>query len=228
MSTPAPTPDENVTIDRAELEQLRATNTRMVNLDAYAKEAEIDTAEEYLEVLEEAAYTKPTTPEPTPTTPTPVPTPSGIDPNVQKQLDAAKRASAQAFLAAQTVAFNTAQSNLPEVERSPFSEKELLKIINNPDTSGLVMRSASKFNGNVFAAANYIATIDKGVAKAHEAGAAVATAKANAAATANLQTGGATPEPTSMTAEQKAQAEQDKAADAIASDDAPYEMPISK
>lgn len=226
-----PAEDESkVQVDRAELERLQTADKSLAELDKYAKEAGTGGVHEYVGILEEKYYEKE---DEKPPPVKPVETPPiqqdavGMDEETKKQIEQANRNAAAAFVASQRTAFEIGQNVLPEDQRSPFSTDELQKMIYGEEKD-LVVKTSRKFGGNMFAAANYIATIDKGTDEARKQGAAAEVAKASAAASTALPTGGKPAEQTTLTPAEKVQALHDKAADEIYPDDPAYEIPITK
>jgi hypothetical protein len=223
-------------IDRTELEALRAKAVRADAIDAIAKEAGVDgveTAEGYIEILEEAAYnnmsnepTKPAEPAapakpetPPVTQPDPTPTPAAaMSDEAQKKLDGSHQASVQAYLTAQKTEWMILQRDLPEEKRSQSTHAELLKIIHGPEGQIAASVAQKRFNGNIFAAADYIKTLNDGIPAARAEGAAAANAANAAAASATLDPSGATPPAAVKTAEELAIEENQKRADDIAPD----------
>ena len=142
---------------------------------------------------------------------------------MKKQFEIINRNTATAFVAAQKTEFRMQQNALPEDERTPFSYDELQKIIYGPEST-LVTKITPNHGGNIFAAANHIAMVEKGTVKAREEGAAVEVAKANAAASTALGTAGKTALPENLTPAEKLAVEVQRQADEIAPDDPPFEI----
>lgn len=218
--------DDQATIDKAELEQLREKAERIDALDVIAREAERDKAETYLADLEDAI--PPPTPEPVPKPvpngdkkkddKTPEPVATQLDPQLMEQFKQGQQMTMQALIKMHQVEFDAAQRALPEEERSTVKIAELEKILRGPE-SGLVAKIAPKFGGNLFAAANHIHNVEHGTKAARKEGAASEAATNAAAVGSGLPTGGKTAEPTGTpTPQEAAVAENAKKANEIYSD----------
>ena len=229
-----PTSTENkVEVDGAELTALREASARLGKLDATAKEAQRENAEDYLDDLEEALLDRLDTNAPANTTPAPEPatpaTPaapaaapqSGLTDADREAINAARQASAQAFLATQRLEYNNLSSIVPEAERTTATVAELDKIIKGEGAliGALLNKNPEKFSGNVYMAAEHIHEALGDRKKATKAGAAAQAARNSAAATSQLSTGGTTAEPTTGTPEERALAVNKKHSDEIAPDD---------
>lgn len=238
VPTEPQTPEENLEqVDRAELERLRGRDATLTKLDGYAKEADIDGAESYMEQLENALNqgSPPPAPEPVvdppktepskePVTP---PAPAGLTQDQLAELDASNKRSTQAMLDVHNLQWSQMQGTLPEEERSPAERKELDKqIMANP--AAIRQLAADRlYGGNVYAAANalFINSSD-GQRKIAERAEAIQKAKGDAAAGATIPTGGTTAVPSTATEAEKYAAMIKAEADKIAPDDPPYKPPI--
>lgn len=230
---------DQVTIDRAELDALKTKGAKLDNITAKAKSSEFEDAEDYTTALEnelQQYYVKDTEnedKEPTDKKKEPddkkVP-PAGVMSDEEKNaMKANDLRSAQAYLESQKTAFQVAQMQLPEDKRSKVTDDELMKVIRDPNLTGMIRSLAGKFGGNIFVAADHYIMVDKGLdtdekAKARQEGADGQAAMDAAADTANLGHGGKTVDIGDKTADEKAAEENAKLADDIVPDDDPYEF----
>ena len=230
--------DSQASVDKAELEQLRAQAGRMDGLDKIAKEASNDgeelKAEDYVNLLEDHVYRESTAkPEPKPEEKPAAPTePAKPEATPNPDIEEAKRMALQSqqtsnttMLAVQFADFREMQRELPEDQRSSLGKNDLNKIIMSKEDQATVMHVAkNKFDNNVYAAANYIHALTHGedlLKKAREDGANSEAAKELARVSAQLPGNvGRVAEPTTDTPEQKRQKENDRLADDIAPDTA--------
>ncbi len=225
-----PSAEDKVSIGRAELEALQLKEKRIDDLDTIAGQAEMGSIEDYNAELELIANDKlnTSTPEPTPTpTPTPDPIPA-VTPTVaamsdaerQSLVDADKR-STQAMLASHDTQWQMKQNLLQEEQKTVAQKGDLDKIILRKPTA--IRELMPDYEGNVYAAANalFMASPD-GQKKIQEHAAAIAKAKSEAGAGANLPTGGTTPAPDGQTPEDKAKKQMEDWANDIAPDSAVY------
>lgn len=230
--------DSQITVDKAELETLKAQAGRMEDLDKIAKEASNDgedlTTETYLTLLEDHVYNDPNKksdpePEKKPAV-TPDPEKSKVTPTPDPNAEEAKRLALQAQQTANTTAlavqyqeFKDLQRDLPEDQRSSLTKAELQKMIMSETDQPTIMAVArKKFDNNVYVAANYIHALmnaDDLITKAKKEGADSEAAKEAARNSAQLPgNSGRMAEPTAKTPQEKAQEENDRLADEIAPD----------
>ena len=208
-------PDNLESVDRTELEQLRANAARLTQLEADL--SDFDSVEDYVAALEEEINKRDSKPK-APVTPTPPKTP----PPAQDKTDMSQIATA--VIRSDWVEYRLDQKELPEDQRSNWTKQELLEVLYKQPA--LVGQVASENDGNLIAAARLVldttkGTVAKKVAEARKEGAGSEAAKLAAAASANLPTGGATTPPKEETPEERA-AEQKKAVlDSMLPDDPP-------
>lgn len=232
--------DNNVTVDRAELEGLREKAKRIETLDGYAKEANMDDAEAYFSTLEDHVFNqqnksddKPTEPDTTNKAVTPKaeennPPITGLTKEQELTISQATHAANNALLQVQFADYEREQFRLPEKDRSPAKKSDLMKSITGAESGVIVGLARNKYDGNVFKAANYVHLLNEGISIARKEGADSEAAKINAAASAaapansgRIPTPGEAPTP-----EEKALAENKKLADEIAPNHAAdYVMP---
>lgn len=226
------TPNDNqVPVDRAELERLQKAEARIKKLDESLVDTEFSTIESYVEGLEVKEWEKsqadnePSDDAPTETkSAAPVTSPTtGLSDADKKMLKETNQASVTAVIEAQKTAWEMRQGNLPEDQRCTAPVEELLKIMYGPKAQ-LIAASARAYGGNYFETAAALYDLEHGVASARKAGAAAEKAKAAAAATANLDPGGTTAEPAAKTPEEKRAELNKQEADKIAPDDPPFDM----
>ena len=226
--------ENEATVDKAELERLKAADERLVELDKYATEAGMENAEEYQSTLEDMAYDKklaedkkaaviePKKVEKTDDSKTD--DSAALFESFNKKINDGNLASLQAVLEAQWTAWIVAQAEVPVEQRSKATRTELTKLVRGAESPVITSIAQKKFEGNVFAAANYVNRLNQGTEEARKEGADSATALANAANSADLPTGGKTAIPSNLTADEKVAARQKELADDIAAD-TPYVMP---
>lgn len=232
--------DSQTSVDKAELERLKANDARMSDLDRIAKEASTEDetlkAEDYLNHLEDAYYeqsqAKPETKQETKTeeSKTAEPTKAEVTPTPDPNAEEAKRIALQsqqnsntALLAVQYSEYRDSQRDLPEDQRSSLTKADLQKMImSREDQPTITAVAKKKFDGNFYAAANYIHALmnaDDLITKARKEGANSEAAKEAARVSAQLPGNvGRVAEPENKSAVQKAQEENDRQADLIAPD----------
>lgn len=231
------TPNDNqVPVDRAELERLQQAEARIKKLDEIAAEAKCPNAEDYFDAMEQELYKSggdenPANGAPSATKPqapaapasTPAAQAGGLSDADKRRLDESDMRSSASYVQSQRLEWQIEQNALPEDERSTATPEELLKMIRGPK-SQIIGASAQAYGGNIFKAAAALYSLEHGVASARKAGAAAEKAKAAAAATANLDPGGTTAEPAAKTPEEKRAELNKQEADKIAPDDPPFDM----
>jgi hypothetical protein len=228
---------ETVGVSRAELEQLRASKSKLDKYTELAKSADFESADEYIEALEDAAYQNLNIGQPVKQPqPTPAAQPAAqsaaqpaVQPAAQPQPGLSesetqtRRMAAQASMAAHEANYNIIQNTLPTEQKSPFKTDELFKFITKNQL--LVGHIAySKFNGNPYLAAEHVLRMEKGMTPPGQTPAENKDALANAAAGTTLPSGGRSIVPGNLTPEQRRAEYNKRSADAIAPD-TPYKMP---
>ena len=216
-----PTIPENMEqIDRTEYERLKTNDERLTRLDELAGE-QFGTAEDYIVALEDSErehLEKQQEPAKKPPATQPVARPQATAPATpemdQRTLDAIVRSH--------RTEFRVDQRDLPEDQRSTYSEAELMKVCR--EQGPLVARVSVSVGGNMFAAATKILNVEKGtvakaVADGRAEGAATEKVKSDAAASMALPTGGGTPLPKTDTPEEQAAAKQKAELDRMIPDD---------
>ncbi len=234
-TTVTATPNENkVEVDRAELEALKSSQARMTKLDEIASEAQLDNVEDYLDGLEGQVYkqedppdkppepAKPRVDPPAPSSGTSAPATAELSEADRKLLNDLKQQTNANMIATQRQEWEAEQRALPEDQRSAATAEDLLKILYSKK-GAVIGQSAGAFSGNIFKAAAYAYGIEHGNKEAFKAGAESATALANAAVSANLETSGKTAVPDKLTPVERREAWQKEQADDIEPDDAPIE-----
>ena len=203
----APAAENAVSVDKAEYDAMKADQARIAKLDELASDADVGSAEEYVEFVEDAYYKlKDSQGKPAEKTPDekkpdgqgdPPPQPAGLDDEAQKKLDASQQASYQALLESQFAAFQMTRFNRKEDESSDYDRKQLTKVIQSD--RHLVAETAKKFDGNAYLAAEYILDLRQGIEDAQKKGAASAEALKKAGDSGKVPTDGPTGEPANQT-----------------------------
>lgn len=195
--------ENEIAIDRAELEALKVKATSIDAFEDDAKTLGFTDFNEYRAFLEEKKLaeidgqrvpttpTTPTTPQAsTPTTPSAnIPTTMGLSQDDLAMLDRANRMSANSFIKADYLEFKLQQSEKPEEERSTSTKEELTAMIQGPMGES-VARAAqdAEHGGNLFSAAAFMKDTPKNskelIALANKRAEAMKTAKE----TANINT----------------------------------------
>ena len=181
---------ETPTISETELENLKAESATMKQLNEDAQALGYNSHTEYVAELERTRYNEikdegkkadvvddkkePEKPAPTPVaTETPPPDPLAV----------------HAVLEAQYAVYRQLQSELPKEQRSEYSRKDLLTVIQGP--KGLTIQGLitdPEFDGNTFMAAKYLLDIPKSKKDALQQATETADALSDAKETAKVST----------------------------------------
>lgn len=200
--------ENEIAIDRAELEALKVKATSIDAFEDDAKTLGFTDFNEYRAFLEEKKLaeidgqqtptvpTTPTTPQvSTPTVPPAnTPTTMGLSQEDLAMIDRANRMSANSFIKSDWLEFKLQQSERPEDERSVSTKEELTAMIQGPMGES-VARAAqdAEHGGNLFSAAAFMKDTPKNskelIALANKRAEAMKVAKE----TANINTSTATP-----------------------------------
>lgn len=214
--------DSKVTVDRTEFERMQKAEAFYRKLEETAAEFDVETPEEYLDVIEANAnrnVTESLANKPAAKKPDEAARPSGGQPD--PGAEQSRVMAAQAVLTSNWTEFKSDQKDLPQDERSTYSKDDLMKAIRGPEGPVVAKLAHAKFDGNLFAAANYLKTNtdpDR-IAKARKAGADSEAAKNRARESADLGTGGRTQEPNDSTSAERERADAEKRRTSIAPKD---------
>jgi len=212
-------------ISDEELALLRGSTEKYNKLAEIAKASECETVEEYLDLLEETAYSKITEEKPVNTeeekpvertASEPAPTHGGISPEIKQMIQEANQRAAQAAITAQWSEFRMFQRDLPEGERSKYSKEDLMKVLTR--NGAKVQAVVDQFDGNVFAAAEFIKSVPDLRKRAKDQGVASEKAKDAAASSTEVGNDGRVAAPSTETAEERTARLNKERADAIAPD----------
>lgn len=183
MPEPNNTPDKSgmedqneVTISKADLEALKANDARLKKLDSIAAEAELQTAEEYLEVLEDETVTlrrqvqstaKPIEPDNSDPEKPEKPEKSDkpvVDESFTKEISRLDRASSQAAIESHMANYRVIEISKPEEQRHSYTRDQLEKVLQNegPVVASLMQKKPG-LERNMFAAAAYLLDVQSGV-----------------------------------------------------------------
>lgn len=213
-------------VSEEDLVLLRSKAGKFDEFEEHAKADGFESAEEHRDAVEEMAYnkiveadkaeqpeTKKSEVESTPETKLET-KPEGLSPKVEELMDQMQRQIAASNLTAQWAEFRLVQRDLPEDERTSHSKKELMKVLTR--SGAKVSAVIDQFDGNAFAAADFIASVPELRKRAKERGEASDEAKEKAAASASVSNDGQVAAPTTETAQEKAARLNDEAATRIA------------
>lgn len=163
--------ENEIAIDRAELEALKVKATSIDAFEEDAKTLGFTDFEEYRAFLEEKklteidgqpAPTTPTTPTPTEasipaTSSTDAPAAMGLSKDDIAMIDRANRMSANSFIKSDWLEFKLQQSERPEDERSMSTKEELTAMIQGPMGESIARAAQdAEHGGNLFSAAAFI------------------------------------------------------------------------
>jgi len=218
---------DKITVDQAEFNQLQAAKKFHDDMVQRAADMDMEDPLEYVDAIEAIANkrviedTQSPDKLPEKTSEKKPETPQGMSEEDRNLIIQARMESAQAKLSSDWALYLSGQSAMKEEDRSTFDRTTLFKIIKNE--GDLVAKLAPKFDGNLFAAADHILSVTDTDAKAkiRQAAANSAAAKANAASSADIGSGGRTAEAHETSPGQKAQDELKRRQDSIFPDDAP-------
>ena len=176
-------------------------------------------------MLEETAYSKITEEKPVNTeeekpqerqVAEPTLTQGELSPESKRMIHDANQRSAQAAITAQWSEFRMYQRDMPEDERSKYSKEDLMKILTR--NGAKVNAVVDQFDGNVFAAANFIKSVPDLRKRAKDQGVAPEKAKDAAASSTEVGNDGRVATPSTETAEERTARLNEERADQIAPD----------
>ncbi len=180
-----------------ELQVLQSKAARLDAMDEIASEMAHDTAEDYIDTLEQgmAESIETSAPDKKPETKPVAPAAPANNPEYDQKLNQVSTNNANTAMESQWTGFEVHQMKQPEEERSSSTREDLLNILRGPKR--FVVAEMAKedpdHKGNLFLAAEYFSQMTKGPSEERKAGARSEKALAAAKTTAALDRGRAAP-----------------------------------